>query len=78
MSEAYTSGTAPLAVNPTRVIEVKILTALRNGGGGGGGGGGAPDSINYPGPPALNPPDVAYIVVDSNYRQWQYGPSGWQ
>ena len=45
---------------------------------GGGGGGGAPDFINYAGPPVDNPPTLAYIVVDVNYRQWQYGSSGWQ
>jgi len=43
-------------------------------------GGGAPDSINYSGPPLLNPPDLASIVVDKDARQWQYPPpSGpWQ
>ena len=46
-------------------------------GGGGGGGGGAPDSINYAGPPVLNPPSLQSIVVDVNGRQWQYWGGGW-
>lgn len=42
-----------------------------------GGGGGAPDFINTPGPPTVNPPALQNIVVDSNGRQWQYFNGGW-
>ena len=38
MSENYSSITTPLQVDPTRVIEVKILNALSGSGGGGAGG----------------------------------------
>ena len=43
-------------------------------------GGGAPtltDAINYPGPPAVNPPNILSIVVDVNGRQWQYFGGTW-
>jgi hypothetical protein len=40
-------------------------------------GAGAPSFINYAGPPLVNPPLLQNIVVDINYRQWQYGPQGW-
>jgi hypothetical protein len=40
-------------------------------------GGGAPDSINYAGPPLVNPPALANIVVDSNGQQWQFYNGGW-
>lgn len=37
-----------------------------------------PDYIPYPGPPNITPPFVAFIVVDSNGRQWQYIANGWR
>jgi hypothetical protein len=40
-------------------------------------GGGAPDSINYVGPPLVNPPALANIVVDSNGQQWQFWGGTW-
>jgi hypothetical protein len=39
-------------------------------------GGGTPDSINYPGPPVVNPPALANIVVDVNGQQWQFYNGG--
>lgn len=37
----------------------------------------APDSIDYPGPPALNPPLLQNVVVDSNGVVWTYYGSAW-
>jgi hypothetical protein len=38
------------------------------------------DYINYAGPPTLKPPQIQYIVVDSNMRQWQFNATtgAWQ
>jgi len=44
---------------------------------GGGTGGGAPDYINYPGPPVLNPPSLQNIVVDSQKEIWAYVGGSW-
>jgi|SRR6185436_9634396 len=43
----------------------------------GGTGGGSTNSIDYAGPPVLNPPDISAIVVDSNGRQWMYWGGTW-
>jgi hypothetical protein len=90
----YAAATAAsMSTNPSTLVaesacircamtEKQILAALLYvtcaGGGSGGGGSAAPDSISYAGPPIVNPPALAYVVVDSNYVQWQYGPNGWQ
>ena len=42
-----------------------------------GAGGGTSDSINYAGPPLINPPAIQNIVVDSTGRQWQYYSGAW-
>lgn len=75
MAEKYASGTTPMPTDPMRVIEQKILTALNNGAGGGGSG--APDSINYAGPPLVNPPALQNIIVDVNGQQWQFFNNQW-
>ena len=38
---------------------------------------GAPDFISYPGPPRINPPALAHIVVDANGQQWQFFNNQW-
>lgn len=43
----------------------------------GSGGGSAPDSIDYAGPPLLNPPALQNIVVDVNGQQWQFFNNQW-
>lgn len=73
MSEFHSSGTIPLPTDTIRTLEVKILNALNAGGGGSG----APDSINYAGPPIVNPPALQNIVVDSNGEQWMYFQGSW-
>ena len=40
-------------------------------------GGGAPDYINYAGPPIVNPPALANIVVDINGQQFQFFNGQW-
>ena len=40
-------------------------------------GGSGSNSIDYSGPPILNPPDVSSIVVDSDGRQWMYWGGAW-
>lgn len=70
-AEHITSGTVPQRGDTIRFLLIKEVNATA-------GSGGAPDFINYAGPPVTNPPNLAYIVVDVNYRQWQYGSSGWQ
>ena len=39
--------------------------------------GGAADYIAYAGPPLVNPPLLANIVVDINGAQWQYFAGAW-
>ena len=39
--------------------------------------GGGSNSIDYSGPPVLNPPDISAIVVDSDGRQWMYWQGAW-
>jgi hypothetical protein len=39
--------------------------------------GGVPTSVTYAGPPLLNPPTLANIVVDSAGRVWVYYASSW-
>jgi hypothetical protein len=53
MGENYTTGFTPLSVNPTRVIEVKLLNSINagNGSGGGGGGGVGSGGLSGSGPP---------------------------
>ena len=41
------------------------------------GGTGAADYIGYAGPPNVNPPLLANIVVDVNGRQWQFFNNQW-
>jgi hypothetical protein len=36
------------------------------------------NSINYPGPPTVNPPQIGAVVVDSQGRQWQFVNGAWQ
>lgn len=75
-AETYASGVIPTRSDTRRILLVKQLTAI-NAGGGGGGGSGAPDSINYAGPPIVNPPALQNIVVDSNGQQWMYWGGAW-
>ena len=35
------------------------------------------NSIDYAGPPVLNPPQIPAIVVDINGRQWQFFQGAW-
>lgn len=35
------------------------------------------DSISYPGPPTVNPPQIDSIVVDSNGEQFMYWGGAW-
>jgi len=35
------------------------------------------NAITYSGPPSINPPYIAAIVVDSDGRQWQYFQGSW-
>lgn len=44
---------------------------------GGGTSGGAPDSIDYAGPPVVNPPALQNIVVDSAGQQFQFYAGAW-
>lgn len=83
MCEAFSTGTTPLAVNPTRVIEVKILTALNNGGGSGGGGGSSGGGVsagNYAGgQPNFTPATAGAIAIDtSTGREWTWYNNQWQ
>ena len=56
-------------------VIISLLCQIVNNGGAGGSG--APDSINYAGPPILNPPALQNIVVDSNGQQWMYYAAAW-
>jgi len=75
MGQNFAEGTTPLAVDPIRTLLVKQLLAIKAGGGGGSGG--AADYISYAGPPVVNPPALANIVVDSQGRQWMYWSGAW-
>jgi len=63
----------PAGAQPEVIIS--LLCQIVNNGGAGGSG--APDSINYAGPPILNPPALQNIVVDSNGQQWMYYAAAW-
>lgn len=80
-AETYTSGTTPLAVNPERVIDVKILTALNNGSGGGGGGGSG-SVLQGHGAPVAAPTTASqaalYTDLDSGLiYTWNVGSQSW-
>lgn len=79
MGENYSSGTTPLAVNPTRVIEVKILNALNGGAGGGGGSGGLVQGHYSGGQPNFTPSSGVGIAFDQDTgRVWNYFNGVWQ
>lgn len=77
MGLSYRSGTTPLAVNPSKVIEDKILIKLNNGSGAGGGGTGS--VLNGHGAPSANPGVSAALYTDLDTGNlWSWNGAAWQ
>lgn len=84
MAENYLFGTEPVATNPIRVIEVKILTALNGGAGGGGGGSGTGGSgftgVGSPEGVVTATPGTSYLDTAGDslwYKESGSGNTGW-
>lgn len=79
MGENYFLGNAPLAGNPSRVIEVKMLNAINAGGGGGGSPAGSIPTGNYGGgQPSFTPTTSGASAIDtSNGRVWFWFNNVW-
>ena len=78
MGENFTSGFVPLAVNPTRVIEVKILNSINagNGSGGGGGGGGGGGLVGSGSPQNVKSAAAGTTYLDTSTNNFWVNTNG--